>query len=134
MLPKTILVVEDDPDTRDFYEALLQAAGYEVRSASSGQQTRALVATQPFHGVLLDYRLPDTIDSRLPDPIGLDLCRELRAALGPDVPILLVTGGRDPMLEPQAYAAGATAFLAKPFNPDMLLALLAADVPGADGT
>ena len=126
MPPRTILVVEDDPDTREFYEALLQAAGYEVRSASSGQQTRALVATQPFDGVLLDYRLPD--------PIGLDLCCELRAALGSDVPILLVTGGRDPMLEPQAYAAGATAFLAKPFNPDMLLALLAADVPGANRT
>ena len=118
MLPKTILVVEDDPDTRDFYESLLQAAGYEVLSASSGQQTRALVATRPFDGVLLDYRLPDMI--------GLDLCRELRTALGPDVPILLVTGGRDPMLEPQAYAAGATAFLGKPFNPDVLLALLAA--------
>ena len=129
---RTILVVEDDPDTREFYEALLRAAGYAVLSASSGQQTRALVATRPFDAVLLDYRLPDTIGSGVPDPIGLDLCRELRAALGPDVPILLVTAGRDPMLEPQAYAAGATAFLGKPFNPDVLLALLAADVPGAD--
>jgi DNA-binding response OmpR family regulator len=134
MAPKTILVVEDDPDTRDFYESLLQAAGYEVLSASSGQQTRAMVATRPFDGVLLDYRLPDTIGSHLPATIGLDLCRELRAALGPDVPILLVTGGRDPMLEPQAYAAGATAFLGKPFNPDVLLALLTAYAPGADGT
>ncbi len=134
MCPKTILVVEDDPDTLEFYEALLQAAGYGVLSASTGQQTRALVATRSFDGVLLDYRLPATIASGLPATIGPDLCRELRAALGPDVPILLVTAGRDPMLEPQAYAAGATAFLAKPFNPDMLLALLAADVPGADGT
>ncbi len=126
MPPRTILVVEDDTDTREFYEALLRAAGYEVLSASSGQQTRALVATRPVDGVLLDYRLPDTI--------GRELCQELRTVLGPHVPILLVTAGRDPMLEPQAYAAGATAFLGKPFNPDVLLALLAADVPGADGT
>ncbi len=121
---RTILVVEDDPGTREFYEALLRAAGSAVLSASSGQQTRALVATRPVDGVLLDYRLPDTI--------GLELCQELRTVLGLDVPILLVTAGRDPMLEPQAYAAGATAFLGKPFNPDVLLALLAADVPGAD--
>ena len=133
MPPRTILVVEDDTDTRKFYEALLRAAGYKVLSASSGQQTRAMMAARPFDGVLLDYRLPDTIGSRLPETIGLDLCRELRAALGPDVPIVLVTAGRDPMLEPRAYAAGATAFLGKPFDPDVLLALLAAYVPGTDG-
>jgi len=40
MLPRTILIVEDDPDTREFYEALLRAAGYEVLSASSGQILR----------------------------------------------------------------------------------------------
>ena len=134
MPPRTILVVEDDTDTREFYEALLRAAGYEVLSASSGQQTRALVATRPFDGVLLDYRLPDTIGSGLPDTIGLDLCRELRAALGPDVPILLVTAGCEPLLETRVYAAGATAFLGKPFNPDVLLALLTAYVPGGDRT
>ncbi len=123
---RTILVVEDDPEMLEFYELLLQEAGYGVLSALSGQQTRALMATRPINGVLLDYRLPDVF--------GLELCQELRAALGPDVPILLVTAGRDPMLEPQAYAAGATAFLGKPFNPDVLLALLTAYAPGADPT
>ena len=134
MPPRTILIVEDDPDTQEFYEALLRAAGYEVLSASSGQQTRALVATRPIDGVLLDYHLSDTIGSGLPDTIGLDLCRELRAALGPDVPILLVTTGREPLLETRVYAAGATAFLDKPFNPDVLLALLTAYAPGVDST
>ncbi len=84
------------------------------------------MATRPVDGVLLDYRLPDTI--------GLDLCRELRAALGPDVPILLVTAYHEPMLITRAYAAGATAFLGKPIEPDALLTLLAAYVPGADRT
>ena len=134
MPPRTILVVEDDTDTREFYEALLRAAGYEVLSASSGQQTRTLVATRPIDAVLLDYHLSDTIGSGLPDMIGLDLWRELRTALGPDVPILLVTAGRVPLLESRFYAAGATAYLGKPFNPDELLTLLAAYVPGADPT
>ena len=83
MPPRTILVVEDDTDMREFYGPLLRAAGYEVLSASSGQQTRALVATRSINGVLLDYHLSDTIGSGLPDMIGLDLFRELRSALGP---------------------------------------------------
>jgi DNA-binding response OmpR family regulator len=124
MLPRTILVVEDDPDTREFYESLLLATGYAVLSASSGQQTRAVVATRTVDGVLLDYRLPDTI--------GLELCQDLRAALGPDVPILLVTADRDPMLATWAHTAGATAYLGKPFEPDVLLTLLTAYVPGED--
>jgi DNA-binding response OmpR family regulator len=123
---RTILVVEDDPETLEFYEFLLQEAGYGVLSALSGQQTRALMATRPINGVLLDYRLPDVF--------GLELCQELRAALGPDVPILLVTADRDPMLATWAHTAGATAYLGKPFNPDELLTLLAAYVPGADHT
>ncbi len=118
---RTILVVEDDPDTLEFYEDLLQMSGYRVVSARSGQQARALVASRAVGGVLLDYRLPDTI--------GLELCQELCATLGPDVPILLATADRDPMLENWAHTAGATAFLGKPFLPNELLALLAAYVP-----
>ena len=118
---RTILIVEDDPETLEFYEYLLQMSGYRVVSATSGQQARALVATRAVDGVLLDYRLPDTI--------GLELCQELRAVLGPAVPILLVTADREPLLETRAYAAGATAFLSKPFDPDVLLTLLAAYVP-----
>ena len=87
---RTILVVEDDPDTLEFYEDLLQMSGYRVVSARSGQQARALVASWAVGGVLLDYRLPDTI--------GLELCQDLRAVLGPNVPILRVTADRDPML------------------------------------
>ncbi len=126
---KTILVVEDDTDTREFYEFMLQEAGYGVLSAWSGQQARAsmaLMARLSIDGVLLDYRLPDTI--------GLELCQDPRAALGPDVPILLVTADSEPMLEARAIAAGATAFLGKPIDPNGLLTLLTAYVPGADRT
>ncbi len=123
---RTILIVEDHTDTREFYELLLMSAGYQVVSVRTGQRARALVARQPVDGVLLDYRLPFTI--------GVELCRELRAALGSAVPILLVTADHDPTLMSRAIAAGATAFLGKPFNPDMLLTLFAAYVPGTDPT
>ena len=126
---KTILIVEDDPDTLEFYEFMLQEAGYRVLSAWSGQQARAsmaLMARLSIDGVLLDYRLPDTI--------GLELCQDLRAALAPDVPILLVTADHDPTLMSRAIAAGATAFLGKPIDHNVLLTLFAAYVPGADRT
>ncbi len=123
---KTILIVEDDIDTREFYELLLMSAGYQVVSVRTGQRARALVARQPVDGVLLDYRLPFTI--------GVELCRELRAALGPAVPILLVTADHDPTLMSRAIAAGATAFLSKPFDPNVLLALFTAHMPGAAPT
>ncbi len=120
---RTILVVEDDADIRLLYEELLEDAGYHVLSAVTGQQARALVAIQPVAGVLLDNRLPDTT--------GVELCREFRAALGPLVLIMLLTADREAGLEARAFAAGATVFLPKPFDPDVLLTLLEAYVPSA---
>ncbi len=118
---RTILVVEDDAAIRLFYEELLQDAGYHVLSAETGQHARALAAIQPVAGVLLDNRLPDTS--------GVDLCREFRATLGSRVLIMLLTADREAGLEARAFAAGATVFLPKPFDPDVLLTLLVAYVP-----
>ena len=50
---------------------------------------------------------------------------------GPRMPIMLVTGDREAGLEAKAFAAGATAFLPKPFEPEVLLTLLTAYVPSA---
>ena len=120
---RTILVVEDDFDTVQFYEVLLQMEGYVTLAAPSRQQARALVATRPIDDVLLDYRL---LDIR-----GFDLCPELRAALGSGVPLLLLTAEHEAGLEAKAFVAGATVFLPKPFEPDVLLTLLNAYVPSA---
>ena len=118
---KTILVVKDNTDIRFIYEQLLEDAGYHVLSAAAGQQARTLAARQSIDGFLLDQRLPDTT--------GVDLCREFRAALGPGVPIMLLSAGREAGLEAKAFAAGATVFLHKPFKPDVVLTLLAAYLP-----
>ncbi len=108
-----ILVVEDDLDTREFYEDLLIAEGYDVLAASTGQEALAHVAAQPVQGIVLDRRLPD-VD-------GVDLCRLLRQRLGARVPIIFVTADRDPDLEATARAAGITEFVLKPFDAAALL-------------
>jgi two-component system OmpR family response regulator len=61
------------------------------------------------------------LDRRLPDMDGLALCRQIRAALGATIPILLLTADREPTLAAAAEEAGATAYLSKPVDPDLLL-------------
>ena len=108
-----VLVVEDDLDTREFYEDLLALEGYDVLAAGTGQAALAHVAEQTVQGIVLDRRLPD-FD-------GVQLCRLLRECVGSDVPIIFVTADRDPELEGTARTAGITDFLLKPFNPADLL-------------
>ncbi len=61
----------------------------------------------------------------------MDLCREFRMTLGSRVLIILLTADREAGLEAMAFAAGATAFLPKPFDPDVLLTLLKAYGPAS---
>jgi len=117
----TILVVDGDNDTVGFYQDLLASDGYQVLRAASGQQARTLAARQPIAGILLGNRLSDTT--------GVKLCREFRMTFGPSMSIMLVTADREAGLEAKAFAAGATVFLHKPFEPDVLLTLLVAYVP-----
>jgi CheY-like chemotaxis protein len=117
----TILVVEDDDATRGFYEDLLMMEGYRVVSAATGQSALARMAAHPIDAIVLDYRLPDTT--------GEEVCRQMRTIVASKVPILMVTADQSPGLEDQARAAGATAFLAKPFDPDDLLGWIAALIP-----
>jgi pilus assembly protein CpaE len=116
----TILVVDDDNDTVEFYEDLLATAGYEVLRAASGQGAHTLAARQPIAGIMLANRLSDIT--------GVELCHEFRMTFGPSLPLMLVTADREAGLEARAFAAGATVFLRKPFEPEVLLTLLEAYV------
>lgn len=116
--PPTILVVEDDPDTREFFIDLLAFAGYRVLPAASGREGLARIAEMPVDAVLLDVRLPD-ID-------GYTICRRIRDSNQGSVPILIVTANRNPDHEAMAREAGATGFLTKPFLPDALTDRLSA--------
>ncbi|MDQ5853491.1 MAG: response regulator [Chloroflexota bacterium] len=117
----TILVVDDDFDTREFLVLLVDDAGYHVVEAASGAAALAAVAAQPVHAIVLDLRLPD-MD-------GLAVCRHLRADGYPDLPIILVTADQTPGLARRADEAGVTTMLAKPFAPEALLARLRLVLP-----
>ena len=120
----TILVVEDDEDTRDFFVLLLMDAGYEVRAAGSGRGGLDQLADGPVDAAMLDLRLPDMN--------GLTLSRLIHERM-PRIPIMLVTADDlDQHWMRAARTAGVTDILPKPFWPQTLLDRLAALFTASD--
>ena len=118
-IPPIVLVVEDDRDTRDMYEALLNAEGFWVLKVANAVE--AMEYAKDFHpdAVLTDLGLPGESD-------GADLIRDLRA--DPDfelTPIIAVTG-RQPRELPSLRGLELSAVLLKPVSPAALVERLTA--------
>ncbi len=111
----TILVVEDDDGMRQAIESLLDAAGFETASFSSGE---ALLATGCGTGALCIIS-----DLRLPAMSGLQLITELRQR-STCPPVILVTAHDSPGVRSEAGRRGAAAYLPKPFAGSALLAAI----------
>ena len=101
-----ILVVEDDAGIARILRRGLSLQGLEVEVAEDGPRGREAWATGGFDLVILDVMLPG-VD-------GIDLCAERRAA-GDGTPVLVLTAREDDSIRGRGRAAGADAFLAKPF-------------------
>ena len=122
----TILLVEDDPDIRELVAYKLTRGGFEVVEAADGLGALQAARDRPPHAVILDMGLP-----RLS---GIDVCRELRAAPATAaVPIIMLTGAVRLQELEQAYAAGASDYLVKPFSPRELQRRLEAALVGVGG-
>jgi DNA-binding response OmpR family regulator len=102
-----ILVVDDEADLVATYERLLRRRGYRVVSAGSRRDGLSMIATEPLLLVVSDLRLPDGD--------GLDVVRAARAT-PPPTPVIVVTGFQSDMSRRAALAAGAAAYLPKPFS------------------
>jgi CheY-like chemotaxis protein len=105
-MEEPILVVDDEVDLVATYERLLRRLGHRVLSAGTRQAGLAVIAVQPLCLIIADIRLPDGD--------GLDVVRAARALPTP-LPVLVATGLASRTARQAAVAAGATAFLAKPF-------------------
>jgi DNA-binding response OmpR family regulator len=112
--PTTILVVDDLPQNLRLLEAVLQPHGYDIVSATSGQEALARLAVEPIDLVLLDVVMPE-ID-------GLEVCRRLRADEATSfLPVVMITASGDTEKR-AAIEAGADDFVTKPFDQAELLA------------
>jgi DNA-binding NtrC family response regulator len=105
-MPKTILIVDDDPDIRESLEHALGRDGVAVRSAASAAQ--ALNALQPVPDVVL-------LDVRMPEMSGLELLPLLRERAA-SADVVLMTAFDDMSTVVTAMRHGAADFLVKPLD------------------
>jgi DNA-binding response OmpR family regulator len=109
-----VLIVDDDRFMRATFRDALESAGFETSVAADGETAiAAFVHLQP------DLVLLDLI---MPGKDGFETCRELRSMRGGEyTPVLMVTGLGDAGSIRSAFEAGATDFITKPVNPDLLV-------------
>lgn len=110
-----VLVVDDEADLLATYDRLLRRHGYRTIAAGSQQAALAALEGEPLALIIADLRLPDGD--------GLDVVRAARARRPPP-PVIVVTGFASEPSRRQALAAGATAYLAKPFSTSALTTLV----------
>jgi two-component system response regulator FixJ len=109
-------VVDDDGAIRDALVLLLEAAGHPARAyADAAAFLAELDPAQPACVVA---------DVRMPGMSGLELQRHLRASRI-DLPVIIITGHGDVAMAVQALKEGASDFIEKPFDEDVLLASVA---------
>ena len=113
---KTILVVEDDDDIREFVRAALEDQGYVIKTATNGQAALDKVRRCPPDAILLDIMMP-----RLDGWCFLKAYRTLSAQYRAPILVISAAGGWS-----MARELGAADFLAKPFGLDALLGKVAA--------
>jgi diguanylate cyclase (GGDEF)-like protein len=114
--PCRVLVVDDDERLRILLRTTLEVIDIEIDEADSVPSARARIAACRPDVVVLDLALPG--------PSGLTLCEELkRDPRTRDIGIVVLTGS-DEGTSAAARAAGADAYLRKPFSPLDLLAVV----------
>ncbi len=108
-------IVDDDEAVRDSLAALVDSAGYSVKTYAS-----ALELLDSPDGLRAECIVADI---RMPDMDGLQLQQELKRR-GVSIPFIVITGHADVSLAVQAMKAGAADFLEKPFETERFLSSL----------
>lgn len=122
-----VLIVDDEPDHRTIFAALVERGGdgtYAVEAAGSLAEAVSLAAEHPFDVALVDLRLPDG------DGIA---CMHALRQLQPNLRVVILTAYPTPASCSVALREGAAAYLEKSFGPEHLRSLLGALMPGGDG-
>ena len=114
-MSKRVLVVEDEADIRRLVSIKLKGAGYDVSTANDGEEGLAAAVRDK----------PDLLvsDVMMPKKDGFTMVREIREALGPEAPavIMLTARGQDTDVA-TGLDSGADDYIVKPFAPRELVA------------
>jgi CheY-like chemotaxis protein len=117
ILPRLVLVAEDEPDIRTVTRMALRASGYDVITAENGRVAVELFASRAREiGIVL-------LDVEMPEMNGEESFRVIRA-LRADVPIIIMTGYGDISAQARFQNLKPAGVLAKPFTRAQLLGML----------
>ena len=109
-----ILVVDDSPTDLSLISAPLVAGGFEVITAHDGEEALAKAAAERPDVIVLDVVLPKLN--------GFQVCRTLkRSAESGHIPVILLTGKRQPADRFWGLRQGADEYITKPFQPEALV-------------
>jgi two-component system chemotaxis response regulator CheY len=117
-MSKTVLVVDDSASIRQVVGIALKGAGYQVIDATDGANALSKLTGQRIHLVISDVNMP-VMD-------GISFVRELKAR--PEyrfTPVIMLTTESSESRKAEGQAAGARAWVVKPFQPQQMLAAVA---------
>jgi CheY-like chemotaxis protein/HPt (histidine-containing phosphotransfer) domain-containing protein len=117
-----VLVVDDDSSSRLLARTVLEKRGYAVDEAGDGEEALGLLrAGAPVALVVADLNMP-RMD-------GLELLWEIRADSGlAHIPVIVLTGETDEVLETKLIEEGADDYMCKPLDPRLFLARVGATI------
>jgi two-component system cell cycle response regulator DivK len=120
MSPKTILYVEDNELNRRIVRDLLRRTSYRLLEAPDGETSLDIVRRERPDLILMDIQLPRLSRTLRSEPITAN------------TPIIAITSFALSGDEQRAKEAGATAYMAKPYSPRDLLALIRSLLPESE--
>jgi two-component system OmpR family response regulator len=115
-MSKRIMVVDDDADIRNLLNDYLSSQGYQVSSVENAEQLYQHLALHPVDLIVLDIMLPGED--------GYSICRKL--SVQSNIPIIMLTANADDVNRIIGLEIGADDYMAKPFNPRVLIARIKA--------
>lgn len=113
---KTVLVVDDEEDTRELLRTTLEMRGANVVTAPSAEAALAAYRTNPPDIIVSDMRLGSSDGY-----VFIAAIREYNREYRGFTPAIALTGFRYPGDEDRAIRAGFNAYIHKPFNPEDLV-------------
>jgi len=114
MLKPSVLIVDDEPMTRNLLRLMLERAGFDISEAEDGLKALLMVAEHVPDVLLLDVMMPN-MD-------GLTVCEKLRAQEETAaLPIILLSARISPEAIKDGMKAGATRYLGKPISSEELV-------------
>lgn len=118
LVQKQVLIADDDPAILRLVTAIVEKEGYIVASARDGKEAyRLLQSENNFEAAIFDVVMPYIQGTELVKFMQSD--KKLK-----EIPVIMMTAEQNPKLSSDSFAAGAVAFLPKPFTASQLKIML----------